>query len=105
MDILFSKLALSAIAIILVTAFFIYSVTAIRRIGSATYFKAVGQVCHAFVKSMGTLATTVIGFLASGTTTSDENKASENAARSGVLNYRTGKFDDGTDAAGWYEKD
>ena len=27
------------------------------------------------------------------------------AVRGGALNYRTGKLDDGTDAAGWYEKD
>lgn len=33
------------------------------------------------------------------------NKATENAAQGGILNYRTGRFDDGTDAAGWYEKD
>jgi|GEM_PF-4539081 len=39
MDILFSKLTLFAIAIMLVAAFIVYSVTAIRRIGgSASFF-------------------------------------------------------------------
>lgn len=28
-----------------------------------------------------------------------------NAVRGGKLNYRTGELDDGTDAAGWYERD
>lgn len=46
----------------------------------------------------------MIGILAeSAESTSDE--ATSNAVRGGVLNYRTGKLDDGTDAAGWYEKD
>jgi hypothetical protein len=105
MDILFSKLTLFAIAIVLVTAFIVYSVTAIRRVGSAAYFKAVAQVCNAFAKTMAALATTLIGFLASGTRTPDSNESSENAAHDGVLNYRSGKLDDGTDATGWYEKD
>jgi len=105
MDILFSKLTLFTIAIMMVTAFIIYSVTAIRRIGSVAYFKAVGQLCKGIAKALGAFATALIGLLASSTKTSDANEASENAARGGVLNYRTGKFDDGTDAAGWYEKD
>jgi len=105
MDILFSSLGLAAIAIIMVTAVFAYSVTAIRRNGSAVYFKAVGQIFSAFGKVVSVFTTTLIGFLASATRTSDSNKASENAACGGVLNYRTGKFDDGTDAGGWYEKD
>lgn len=31
--------------------------------------------------------------------------ATSSTVRGGVLNYRTGKLDDGTDATGWYEKD
>jgi hypothetical protein len=27
------------------------------------------------------------------------------SVRGGVLNYRTGKLDDGTDPVGWYERD
>ena len=105
MDNLFNELTLSVIAIIMVTAVFAYSVTAIPRNGSAAYLKAAGNIFSVFGKAMSVLATTLISFLASGTRTSDSNEASENAARGGVLNYRTGKFDDGTDAGGWYEKD
>jgi len=46
-----------------------------------------------------------LGLLASSAKTSDTDDATNQAARGGVLNYRTGKLDDGTDAAGWYEKD
>lgn len=31
--------------------------------------------------------------------------ALNSAMRGGNLNHRTGRFDDGTDAAGWYERD
>lgn len=44
--------------------------------------------------------------LATGSTgQSDEDDLSEGAFRGGVLNYRTGKLDDGTDPYGWYEED
>ena len=105
MDILFSKLTLFAIAIMMVTAFIVYCVTTIHRIGSVAYFKTVGQICKGIAKALGAFATALLGLLASSTKTSDANEASENAARGGVLNYRTRRFDDGTDAAGWYEKD
>lgn len=47
----------------------------------------------------------VLTLLASSADISDANDATQSAARGGALNYRTGKFDDGTDATGWYEKD
>lgn len=34
-----------------------------------------------------------------------EEEASNSAAGGGVLNYRTDRFDNGTDPAGWYEHD
>ena len=43
--------------------------------------------------------------LADSAETSGENKKSDNAANGGVLNFRTDKLDDGTDAAGWYGDD
>ena len=105
MDILFNKLTLFVIAIMIVTAFFVYSVTAIRRIGSVAYFKTIGQICKVIAKAMGAFAATLIGLLASSTKTSDTNDASDVAPSGGVFNYRTAKLDDGTDPVGWYEKD
>ena len=46
----------------------------------------------------------VLGLFAESAET-DSEKTSSDSVRGGVLNYRTGKLDDGTDAAGWYEKD
>ena len=54
---------------------------------------------------LGKALVRLIGFLADGTRTSGSNKATGNAASGGILNYRTGKLDDGTDPVGWYEKD
>ena len=51
------------------------------------------------------LSARAVSALTWGATTSDTNDASDYAVRGGVLNYRTGEFDDGTDAVGWYEKD
>ena len=53
------------------------------------------------------LLISMMKFLAEATRiTADENNscASDNLT-GGVLNYRTGKLDDGTDPIGWYEKD
>jgi len=55
--------------------------------------------------ALGSFVVSVLGLLAASAKTSDTNDESANAARGGVLNYRTGKLDDGTDPVGWYEKD
>lgn len=47
----------------------------------------------------------VVGMLAESAKIPDTNDATNHAARGGVLNYRTGKLDDGTDPYGWYEPD
>lgn len=47
----------------------------------------------------------IISTLASDTRTSDPDGTSDVAPSGGVLNYRTGKLDDGMDPIGWYEKD
>jgi hypothetical protein len=62
-------------------------------------------VCASIMLLLVELAVRAVSVIASGTSTSDTNEASNNAVHGGVLNYRSGKFDDGTDAAGWYEKD
>ena len=66
---------------------------------------SLSRVVVAFVLLVGELLIRVVSLFASCAITPDTNEASSNAARGGVLNYRTGKFDEGTDANGWYEKD
>ena len=63
------------------------------------------RVIVVLVMFVGELLVSAASFLSSSAKTSNINEASENAIRGGVLNYRTGQLDDGTDAAGWYEKD
>ena len=46
-----------------------------------------------------------VGFLVSTAITSENNDDSPDNLSRGVLNYRTGKLDDGTDPYGWYEED
>ncbi|MBG58118.1 MAG: hypothetical protein CMK46_07500 [Porticoccus sp.] len=58
----------------------------------------------AVVTAIGHFLRDVLGFFAESAET-DSEKTSSDSVRGGVLNYRTGKLDDGTDAAGWYEKD
>ena len=51
------------------------------------------------------LLTTFLTLTTGNTSQSDKDDLSEGAFRGGVLNYRTGKLDDGTDPYGWYEED
>jgi hypothetical protein len=46
-----------------------------------------------------------VGLLAATAQTSRANDELNSSIRGGVLNYRTGKLDDGTDPVGWYERD
>jgi len=105
MDIFFNKLTLHAIGIMVVTVLLVYSVVAVHRVGFNTYFKNIGQLGRTIARPVGTFMTSLVGLLAGSVKYSDTNEASDNAARGGVFNFRTGKFDDGTDPAGWYEKD
>ena len=47
----------------------------------------------------------LVGILVEGAKVPDTNDATNHAVRGGVLNYRTGKLDDGTDPYGWYDRD
>lgn len=58
----------------------------------------------AVISAIGHFLREVLVFFAESAKTSSD-KTSSDTACGGVMNYRTGKLDDGTDAAGWYEKD
>ena len=55
--------------------------------------------------SLWALFVKMISLFAMSAETSNSDQALDNSVRGGLLNYRTGKLDDGTDATGWYEKD
>lgn len=46
-----------------------------------------------------------IRFLGDAAETTPSDDALSSSVRGGILNYRTGKLDDGTDPVGWYEAD
>lgn len=54
--------------------------------------------------TLGEFVASLVTLLAASAKTSDATEATANATRGGIFNHRTGKFDDGTDPAGWYEK-
>ena len=69
------------------------------------FFKQLGRVLLSVSRfSFGFLAWAV-GLLASSARTKSANDALNNTIRGGAMNHRTGKFDDGRDPAGWYERD
>lgn len=72
---------------------------------TSKYVTVIFRSAWSLIVALGSFVVSVLGLLAASTKTSDTNAESDNAARGGVLNYRTGKLDDGTDASGWYEKD
>lgn len=45
----------------------------------------------------------IVGLLAASTQTTPAEDELNSSIRGGVLNYRTGMLDDGTDPYGWYE--
>ena len=66
----------------------------------------IGQsLLKVIVIALGAFVASLVALLAESAKTSDAKEASDIAPSGGVLNYRTGKLDDGTDPVGWYEKD
>ena len=86
-------------------AFLAYSATIIYKLGFTTYLKIIGPMGKAIVGAVTTFAGSLIGLLAVSAKTDSTSEKSDIAPSGGVLNYRTGKLDDGTDPVGWYEKD
>lgn len=73
--------------------------------GALNTFARTLLAAWAMVVTMGRFLARLVGLLAEGTKVPDTNDATNHAVRGGVMNYRTGKLDDGTDPYGWYERD
>ena len=54
---------------------------------------------------IASVLSSVVRFLVAAADTSENNDNGPDSLSRGVLNYRTGKLDDGTDPYGWYEND
>ena len=107
MDSIIGTSTLLVLCLMALTAFLVYSVTTIRKLGVIAYLKRIGQLGKVIAGALTKFVANVVGFLATSADTSDEeeNDITAGAFRGGILNYRTGKLDDGTDPYGWYEKD
>ena len=69
------------------------------------HFKLILRVAWVLIVTFTRFIASFVGLLAEGAKVPDTNDATNHAVRGGILNYRTGKLDDGTDPYGWYEND
>lgn len=68
-------------------------------------FKAVGRLTIATISAGIGALLAAVRFLAGAAETTPADDELSSSVRGGLLNYRTGKFDDGTDPAGIYKPD
>jgi len=80
-------------------------IAAAHRHGLPKRFAQLGRVSMAAVGILGTLTASLVGFLVGSANTSEKEDNSAEGDLTGVYNFRTRKFDNGTDPYGWYEED
>ncbi len=73
--------------------------------GLKTRMKSFFKFIHILGGAAQGLFTTFATLTTGGSNQSNAEDMSEGAFRGGVLNYRIGKLDDGTDPYGWYEEE
>ena len=69
------------------------------------FLKRLVGVLLAAVRLVLEFSVEAVRLLASSARTTPADDELSNSFRGGVMNHRTGKFDDGSDPAGWYERD
>lgn len=69
------------------------------------FFKHLVKTLLAAIRFVMVFLSEAVRLLASSTQTKPADDELNNSFRGGVMNHRTGKFDDGSDPAGWYERD
>jgi len=105
MDIHFVQLALFIACLTGLIIFLAYSVRAVRRAGVGRYLRGLSFATEAIIRATSSLAMSFIGLLATSIDTGKEGDDTEADYITGVYNFRTRKFDNGTDPYGWYEED
>ena len=69
------------------------------------FLRRVARTFYLSVRLGLRLIGSTVGHLAAAALTTPADDDRNSTLRGGVLNYRTGKLDDGTDPYGWYERD
>ena len=69
------------------------------------HFKNLSFLLYSATRLVFAFIKRLIGLLAVSARTKPADDELNNSFRGGVMNHRTGKFDDGSDPAGWYERD
>lgn len=81
-----------------------YRLRTLRSSGIGRYLRSLLFAVKAIIGVMSRLVVGLFGLLATGVITSEEDGA-EQGDLTGDYNFRTRKFDNGTDPYGWYEND
>lgn len=105
MEFQFGRLALLIVCLTGLIVFSVYSIRTVRKSGIVCYLRGLLIAARVAFAALSKLVIGFVDFLAASAKISDTQDASDIAPSGGVLNYRTGKLDDGTDPVGWYEKD
>ena len=105
MDFQFGQLALFIVCLIGILTLFAHSIRAVRPAGFTRYLSGLLFAVKATIAVMSKLVFGFVGFLASSADTSEEQDNAEEGDLTGAYNFRTRKFDNGTDPYGWYEED
>ncbi len=71
----------------------------------AAILKGILTGAKAIIRATSLFIVGFIGLLAEGVITSEDDTNSEEGDLTGDYNFRTHKFDNGTDPYGWYEED
>jgi hypothetical protein len=69
------------------------------------FFIRLARVLFAVARLVLEFLAGAVELIASSVRTTPANDELSNSIRGGIMNHRTGKFDDGSDPAGWYERD
>jgi hypothetical protein len=69
------------------------------------FFKHLVKALLAAIRFVLGFFVDAVRLLASSTKTTPADDELNSSFRGGVMNHRSGKFDDGSDPAGWYERD
>ena len=108
MDILFNPFLLLTVSLLgLLVVLLRYSIKAIHRLGVSGYLSQLGRIGKVFGIIVGLVFALIATFRDLFVTKDilDEEEYDKEGDLTGVYNFCTRKFDNGTDPYGWYEED